>query len=132
MDPMLARKVEPLEEVIDDMVADINTRHVYRMSKNFCEVERGILFQNILSSLESISDQCSDISIYIIELTETSIIGREHEYIHQLHHSAEGDFQAEYKEKREKYYTRLLLIPTLAELEEENGNQENSDNPYFD
>ncbi|MDO4965761.1 MAG: Na/Pi cotransporter family protein [Lachnospiraceae bacterium] len=132
LDPMLARKVEPLEEVIDDMVADINTRHVYRMSKNFCEVERGILFQNILSSLESISDQCSDISIYIIELTETSIIGREHEYIHQLHHSAEGDFQAEYKEKREKYYTRLLLIPTLAELEEENGNQDNSDNPYSD
>lgn len=112
-DPALARKVEPLEEVIDDMVADINTRHVYRMSKNACEVEQGILFQNILSNLESISDQCSDISLYIIELTEPSIRGREHEYIHQLHHSVDSEFQKDYQENREKYYTRLLLIPML-------------------
>lgn len=112
-DPKLARKVEPLEEVIDDMVADINTRHVYRMSQNACEVEQGILFQNILSNLESISDQCSDISLYIIELTETSIIGREHEYIHQLHHSVEGEFQKDYQENRAKYYTRLMAIPTF-------------------
>lgn len=114
-DPELAKKVEPLEEVIDDLVADINTRHVYRMSMNACNVEQGIIFQNILSNLENISDRCSDISVYIEELTETSIIGREHEYIHQLHHSNEGDFQKDYQVMREKYYTRLLLVPNVDE-----------------
>lgn len=114
-DPVLARKVEPLEEVIDDMAADINSRHVYRMSKNMCNVEKGIHFQNVISHLESISDQCSDISLYIIELTEEKIRGREHEYIHQLHHSEDSDFQKEYRENREKYYTRLLLIPSVPD-----------------
>lgn len=111
-DAVLARKVEPLEEVIDDMAADINSRHIYRMSKNMCSVERGILFQNIISHLESISDQCSDISLYIIELTEETVRGREHEYIHHLHHSQDSDFQKEYRTNRERYYTRLLLIPS--------------------
>lgn len=118
-DPVLAKSVEPLEEVIDDLVADINTRHVYRMSKNMCDIEQGIIFQNILTNLENISDQCSDISVYTMELTETSILGREHEYIHQVHHSTEGDFQKEYQTTRERYYTRLLLIPNYDELQRE-------------
>lgn len=114
-DALLAKKVEPLEEVIDDMVADINSRHVTRMSHGLCDVPQGIIFQNILTELEGISDLCSDISIYIIELTEQSIRGREHEYIHQLHHSDDGDFQREYKSSRAKYYTRLLAIPEYEE-----------------
>lgn len=130
-DPELAKKVEPLEEVVDDLVADINTRHVYRMSKNLCDIEQGIIFQNILQNLENISDQCSDISVYTMELTETSILGREHEYIHQVHHSKEGDFQKEYETTRERYYTRLLLIPNYdaenTSDEEENYNEETSD-----
>lgn len=114
-DPVLASKVEPLEEVIDDMAADINSRHVYRMSKNICNVEKGMIFQNILSHLESISDQCSDISLYVIELTEESVRGREHEYIHQLHHSEDSDFKRDYQDNRTKYYTRLLSIPRSDE-----------------
>jgi len=115
LDPILAKKVEPLEEVIDDLVADINTRHVFRMSQNACNIEQGIIFQNILSNLENISDQCSDISVYVTELTETSILGREHEYVHQLHHSVDTQFQKDYQILREKYYTRLLLVPNLGE-----------------
>lgn len=114
-DPILSQKVEPLEEVIDDIVADINSRHVTRMSRGLCDVGQGILFQNILSDLESISDMCSDISIYLVELTEQSIRGREHEYIHQLHHSEGSDFQKNYQINREKYYTRLLAVPAFVE-----------------
>lgn len=125
MDPELAKRVEPLEEVIDDLVADINTRHVYRMSKNLCDIEQGIIFQNILTNLENISDQCSDISVYTMELSETSILGREHEYIHQVHHSTDGSFQKEYQNIRERYYTRLLLIPNY-----DDGNSD-GENPAY-
>lgn len=114
-DAVLAQRVEPLEEVIDDMVADINSRHVARMSHGLCDIAQGIIFQNILADLEGISDLCSDISIYIIELTEQSIRGREHEYIHQLHHSEDSDFQKDYKANREKYYTRLLAVPEFVQ-----------------
>ena len=129
-DPILAKKVEPLEEVIDDLVADINTRHVFRMSQNACDIEQGIIFQNILSNLENISDQCSDISIYIMELTETSILGREHEYIHQLHHSVDSEFQREYQTSREKYYTRLLLIPNIGDADIEERVKNSTEDEY--
>ena len=111
----LARRVEPLEEVIDDMTADLNSRHVYRMTHGQCDVYQGILFQRILTSLEGISDQCSDISIYTIELADPEVRGREHEYIHKLHHSVNTAFQLNYKRDREKYYTRLTGIPVTAE-----------------
>lgn len=110
-----AKRVEPLEEVVDDLVADLNSRHVQRMIHNQCDVFLGIQFQNILSALENISDQCSDIAIYIIERKEKEIIGNEHEYIHKLHHSKNPVFQVFYKEERAKYYDRLTDIPVLPE-----------------
>ncbi len=107
------------------MAADSNSRHVDRMSKNICNVEKGMIFQNILSHLESISDQCSDISLYVIELTEESVRGREHEYIHQLHHSEDSDFKRDYQDNRTKYYTRLLSIPRSdEEVQESQQNDE--------
>ena len=57
--------------------------------------------------------------IYIIELEKVDIIGREHEYIHQLHHSNDETFQKNYQINREKYFTRLIEIPVLEEEEGE-------------
>ena len=114
-DAALAAGIEPLEEVIDDLTADLNTRHMARMSRNLCDAAQGIQFQAILSALGTISDMCSDISVYITELSEESIRGKEHEYIHKLHHSVNSEFQVAYQADREKYYSRLMAIPFLPE-----------------
>lgn len=119
-DTVNARKVEPIEEVIDDMVSDLNSRHILRMSRNECSVEAGIIFQNILSNLESIADQCSNICVYVIELTVESVRGREHEYVESLHYDNEV-FKKEYKTKKEQYYSRLKMIPQYAGQEIENN-----------
>ena len=117
LDVEIAKRVEPLEEVIDDLVANLNSRHIYRMSQSACDVYGGMKYQNMLVNLEKISDQCSDIAIYIIELEKVDIIGREHEYIHQLHHSNDETFQKNYQINREKYFTRLIEIPVLEKGE---------------
>ena len=123
-DSRIAVQIEPLEEVIDDLAADLNTRHTYRMSQNRCDVFSGIQFQNILSRLEDISDQCSDISVYITELTQESVRGREHEYIHKLHHSTGSEFQRLYQQMRETYFTKLTQIPMIPEDADEKKHQE--------
>ncbi len=110
-DNALAKKIEPLEEVIDDLIEDLNSRHVYRMMKNICEPVSGIQYQNILQNLEHISDKCSDLAIYIIELTELDVIGNEHDYIHNLHHSDNLEYQKNYRENYQKYFTRLETLP---------------------
>lgn len=103
----LAKKIEPLEEVIDDLCDDLNSKHVYRMMNNLCEPFGGIQYQNILQNLEHVSDKCSDMAIYILEQTDEAISGKEHEYIHNLHHSDDNTYQKYYKEDYEKYFTRL-------------------------
>lgn len=112
-DVELASKIEPLEEVIDDLAAELNDRHVQRVSQNGCGVFQGIKFQNIIANLEDLSDHCSDISVYITELVEAKVRGHEHEYIHKLHHSEDSQFQADYKEKSEKYFARMNQIPVV-------------------
>jgi phosphate:Na+ symporter len=114
-DQNLAKKIEPLEEVIDDLIEDLNSRHVYRMMRNICDPVSGIQYQNILQNLEHISDKCSDLAIYIIELTDIDVIGKEHDYIHNLHHSNNADYQKSYRENYQKYFGALERLPFTKE-----------------
>ena len=106
-DNHLAKLIEPKEEVIDELIEELNSRHVYRMMRNQCEPVAGIRYQSILQNLEHISDQCSDLAIYIIELTDIDVIGKEHDYIHNLHHSNNAEYQKEYRENYQKYFGAL-------------------------
>ena len=109
----LAAKVEPLEEVIDDLVEELNARHVYRMVNNLCDPINGIRYQAILTNVEHISDKCSDIAIYIMEGEDSSIFGQEHSYVHELHHSASQNYMQAYNYDYSKYFDSLNAIPVV-------------------
>ncbi len=111
----LAAKVEPLEEVIDDLVEELNGRHVYRMVNHLCDPINGIRYQSILTNVEHISDKCSDIAIYIMEGEDSSIFGQEHSYVHELHHSASDKYLQAYSDDHSKYFKELEAIPAIAE-----------------
>ncbi len=106
-DAELARSIEPLEEVVDSMVDTLTGRHIQRMTDGRCDVYSGIQFENMLSSLERISDQCSSLAVHILGLSDSNIRGQEHQYVHNLHHSNDAFFWANYNENYEKYYARL-------------------------
>ena len=106
-DIALARRVEPLEEVIDELIEELRGHHVYRVTHNLCDAFRGIEFQNILNYLERISDQCSDLAIYLLGRYDPAINGREHQYIHELHHSDDQEYLAEFGSSYDKYFSLL-------------------------
>ena len=112
----LAAKVEPLEEVIDDLVEELNARHVYRMVNNLCDPINGIRYQSILTNVEHISDKCSDIAIYIMEGEDDSIFGQEHSFVHELHHSATQEYLQNYNDDHSKYFKALAAIPETKEI----------------
>lgn len=107
MDMEAARRVEPLEEVIDEMIEYLKAQHVERMAKGLCDILGGIQFQNILSNLERISDQCSDMAVYILERKDETIVGQEHTYVHNLHHSADPAYAAAFKARYDHYFGRI-------------------------
>ena len=106
-----ARRVEPMEEVIDSLMETMKDRHIYRMTHNICSIYSGIQFENIITNLERISDQCSDLAVFIISQINTEIIGREHDYIHNLHHSGNKEYLDAYNENYKKYYGQLTPQP---------------------
>ena len=66
-DTDLALRVDPLEEVIDDLCDAIKAHHMKRMSKQACSIENGFVFNDILSDYERISDHCSNIAGDVLE-----------------------------------------------------------------
>ena len=109
-DTSMAFQIEPMEEVIDAMVADLRGRHIYRMTHDQCDVINGIEFQNMLVNLERISDQCSDLAVYLLGRTDDSINGKEHEYIHNLHHSNNKEYLELFHDDYKKYFDQLNAV----------------------
>ena len=77
-DKMLAQKIEPLEEVIDDLCDKMKMRHVERLQKGACTLLQGFIFNDLLNNFERISDHCSNIAVAMLELSADSFDS--HEY----------------------------------------------------
>lgn len=102
-DLVVAHKVEPLEEVVDNLSTELKNRHIRRLQNDECTVELGYIFQDILTNLERISDHCSNIAGSLIETDEKTNI---HEYLHDVKENDET-FRREYREYAENYFSRL-------------------------
>ena len=63
-----AKVVEPLEQVINNLNAEMKQRHIRRLRKGKCTIELGWVLQDLLTNIERVSDHCSNIAICIIEV----------------------------------------------------------------
>ena len=61
-----AEKVEPLEETVDRMCEIVREKHIGRLKAGECSIEPGIVYLDVLTNLERISDHCSNIAARII------------------------------------------------------------------
>ncbi|MBQ8296328.1 MAG: Na/Pi cotransporter family protein [Ruminococcus sp.] len=102
-DVTLAHKVEPLEELVDALSAELKNRHIARLQNDECTVELGYIYQDILTNLERISDHCSNIAGCLIEIEEKTNI---HEYLHDIRENDE-DFRKEYHAYCDSYFNKL-------------------------
>ena len=109
-DSAMAEKVEPLEEVIDSMIEALKTHHIRRMTRGECGIYTGIQYENMLNALERTSDQCSDLAVFIISMNDNSIIGQEHQYIHNLHHSNNKVYLDNFHKDHDHYFGELKRV----------------------
>ena len=80
----LAARIEPLEQVIDDLRDDIKINHIHRLKKSECTVEHGFVLSDILTNLERVSDHCSNIGGCLIEMAKNDTLDL-HDYLHRVH-----------------------------------------------
>ncbi len=100
---MLAKKVEPLEEVIDDLTDQMKSRHIARLQRGECTTLLGFVFQDLLTDFERVADHCSNIAICIIQVKHSDY--EAHTYINTLMASDDIGFRKNYIE----YQTRFSL-----------------------
>ena len=101
-DKELAREIEPLEEVIDDLSDELKRRHVIRLKEGKCTIEMGFVLTDMTTSLEWIADHCSNIGVSILESSEEDM-GR-HAYLHSVKKEDTENFQDRYEHYRELYF----------------------------
>lgn len=100
-DVELAKRVEPLEQVIDALIANTKSNHIVRLRAGTCTIELGFVLSDLLNNFARISDHCSNIAVAIIETSHSSF--GTHEYLNMVKSSKNEYFEAEYKSFEDKY-----------------------------
>ena len=107
-DTVLAEQVEPLEETIDLMIDTLRERHILRLKNGVCAIESGIIFLEILTNLERISDHCSNIAARIVGKESEDDHFDAHEFRRNMHDGYVPNFNEMLAQYKLKYYTPLL------------------------
>lgn len=89
-----AMKVEPLKEVIDDLVMEMKQRHINRLRGGSCSMEAGILLEDILSNYERVSDHCSNVAAAMVEIQADEL--DMHQYVGVQVKGGDPAFREEY------------------------------------
>ena len=106
-DVAAARHIEPLEEVMDDMVHALNDNHLARLRCGTCTIHAGTVFLDILTNIERISDVCSNIGIATIARVNPEVANLAHSYISSLHKGSDANYNREYEAAHEEFFNRL-------------------------
>ena len=105
-----AKAIEPLEEVIDDMVMILRDRHTKRLKNGSCSVNSGLVFMECLTHLERASDQCSSIAVMMLARENDAILQNHYDYLRQIHAGNDAAYAAEKERRREQYIKPLKEI----------------------
>ncbi len=105
-----AKKIEPLEETIDDMVMFLRERHTKRLKSGECSIASGMIFIECLTYMERASDQCSSIAVMMLARSDEAIMQNHYDYLRDLHVGNDSDYKTEKSRRREQYMTPLKNI----------------------
>ena len=97
-----AVKVEPLEQVIDDLTKEIRNHHIVRLQKGKCDSRLGVFLTDYITNCERASDHCSNIAVCLIQTHNSSF--ETHDYLNELKAGQEPAFVGQFTMYQDKYH----------------------------
>lgn len=97
----LASDVEPLEQVIDKLKKEMMERHVDRLQRGECTIQMGFVFSDLLTNFERVSDHCSNIAVYTLQLNSSKLDS--HKFLKKIRNEENGEFIRKFNRYEEKY-----------------------------
>ncbi|MCI8921714.1 MAG: Na/Pi cotransporter family protein [Acutalibacter sp.] len=107
-DPVIAAKVEPLEQVIDGLKLELKNRHIRRLQEGRCTIELGFVLTDLLTNYERVSDHCSNIAVTVIQIKDSSL--DTHGYLNEVKNTGNPAFTQAF----ETYSLEYLLPASPA------------------
>jgi len=99
-DLAIATQVEPLEQVVDKLIAKIKSHHIERVQKGKCTIELGFILSDLLNNYSRISDHCSNVAVTVIEVEHNSF--DTHKYLNDVKYGSE-EFAESFQTFAKKY-----------------------------
>lgn len=97
----LAKRVEPLEQIIDKLKKKIKNNHVKRLQVGECTVELGFILSDLLTNYERIADHCSNIAVAVLGNANGNF--EAHDYMNHVKNDGENEFFEKYDYYKSKY-----------------------------
>ena len=95
-----AKRIEPLEEVVDKLKEELRFRQILRLQKGECTIEQGFILSDMLTNLERVADHCSNVAGRIIERHQRNF--SMHNYIDNIR-VIDKEFDKKYERYSKKY-----------------------------
>lgn len=95
-----ASRIEPLEQVIDDLKDKLRDSHIRRLKKQDCTIEAGFVWIDLLTNLERTADHCSNIGLCALDTAQNNM------NVHQSQATMTRNnpvFEAQYAHYSKKY-----------------------------
>lgn len=73
------KKIDALEEVIDDLTKHMRASHIERIQHEDCTMEMGFVYNDLLVNVERVSDHCSNIAFCVMHNLDIDAEGHEFE-----------------------------------------------------
>ena len=96
----VARNIEPLEQVVDELKEEMRNSHISRLKSGECSIEAGFVWADLLTNLERTADHCSNIAVCVIDATENNM--NMHESLRNMRKDKDC-FEEKYIEYAKKY-----------------------------
>ena len=102
-----ARRIEPLVQVIGELIVVLKRNHLKRMSTGECNVYADSTYTDLLIEFHRIGDVCSNVGIATVVRVYPELADHEHLYYDRLHAGGNKEFDEAYNRARRRYFDLL-------------------------
>jgi phosphate:Na+ symporter len=102
-----AMRIEPLVQVISELIANLKGNHLKRMSRGECNVYADNTFSNLLMEFRRIASGCSNVGVATVVRVNPELADHEHLYYEKLHQGGDESFDAAYERAHDRFFSLL-------------------------
>ena len=102
--------IEPLDEVVKDVISLMKEKHLQRMAAGHCDPLVDADFTNVLGDMTRISALCSNVGEAVVIRVRPELAEHEHDYFAELHSGRNENFNKAYNQAYSDYMGQLSRI----------------------